>query len=576
MKTNIFNLKKLKKDNIILAEERSPLINFFIKYRVYILLLLFLLALITVIIGVYYAVKDLQDSTKVVTNISTVVVDFEDTNKFNSVNMKPITGGLADKIFYNRYGNVGLKEGVILLVDEFDTQNGHITYYSDGSAKIERNNNTIARISALSDGTYGINKDGVVVIGATIKEISKKDVKTLADGTKITYYSDNSSEIILPNTNFKMLVRNSGNIVLNTNRFTEIIPSGVTKTEEIDKDLKVNYYEDGTIKIEKDNEIYIVRNEEDVIISNNDITFPNNNFAKKVKNLDLKDGSKLIYYSDGSAEIIKNSESIMVRKSKDIIYNNNSVIEITETKYANVSFSKTTLNNEEVLYLDNGGAIIKKQNGKYEYIYENSDIKYSDNDKVKDNNDFVKEKNKRTTPDGTVVIDLEDKNSIIISEDGYRIVKTENIVYDGIGNIVRIIGDEDDIPNEDSVSENRFVITNSSGKKIKYIIALETTDDYKQYASKWLDVKFLRFNLVENTRYFENQTFGDKKLEIGTVLEDGTKIERETYILFESTIEKGEKAEINMGIWLDYTDITNDYQDSIFAGTIKVYSETIE
>ena len=38
----------------------------------------------------------------------------------------------------------------------------------------------------------------------------------------------------------------------------------------------------------------------------------------------------------------------------------------------------------------------------------------------------------------------------------------------------------------------------------------------------------------------------------------------------------GEKAEINMGIWLDYTDITNDYQDSVFAGTIKVYTETVE
>jgi len=104
MKTNLFNFKKLKKDNITLEEERySPFLNFFIKYRLYLLLFLFLLAIIMLIIGIYYSVIHLQDSTKVVTNISTVVVEFEDTSKFNSVNLikhqikKAITRGFSSE-----------------------------------------------------------------------------------------------------------------------------------------------------------------------------------------------------------------------------------------------------------------------------------------------------------------------------------------------------------------------------------------------------------------------------------------------------------------------------------------------
>jgi len=577
MKTNLFNFKKLKKDNITLEEERySPFLNFFIKYRLYLLLFLFLLAIIMLIIGIYYSVIHLQDSTKVVTNISTVVVEFEDTSKFNSVNLKPITGGLAEKLFYKRYGNVGLLEGIIFEVKEVNSRNGVVTFYSDGSALIHRNTNTYARISALENGEYGINENGEVVLGAIIKEIAISTTKTLADGTELIYFSDSSCRIIIPSKKLNMMVRNSSRITIENNRLNEIEPSGVTKVEELDNSLKVTYYENGTIKVEMDNERFIVRNEEDIKIDKKDISFPNNNEATILNEVSLQDGSKIIYYTDGSAEILKANESIMVRKSKDIVYDNDGVIEIIDTKYASVSLNKVTPNNEEVTYLNNGGGLIKNPNGTYEYVHENSNIKYDEDGNIKDKVNSTKGKSHKTTPKGAVVVDFDDDNSIIIVEEGYRVVKTQNIVYDGDGNIVRIIGDEDDIPNEDSISDNRFVITNSSGNKIKYVIALEVTDDYKQYAPKWLDPRFLRFNLVENNKYFENQTFGDKKLEIGTVLEGGAKIKNETFILYESVIENGEKAEIVLGLWLDYTDITNDYQDSVFAGTIKVYSETIE
>ena len=579
MRTNLFKFKKIKKSNIVLEEENglSPFLLFFKNYGKYIILMIMMLAIMLLGISLYFVIKDLKSTTKVVTNINSVVVEFDKDNEFNSINMKPITGGLADKLFYNRYGNIGLIEGVILVVKEVPSKNGLITFYSDGSAKLESNDGDITRISALSNGEYGIQENGAIIIGAKTKKISIVKTDVLEDKTKVIYYSDNSCSIILPNEKETLLVRNKDRIIIENNRFIEVTPSGVAKEKNNDKvsGTKLTYYEDGTIKIEQANNTYIVRDKNDIKIDNK-VTFINNNYATVLNEINLKDGSKLIYYTDGSAEIRKANESIMIRESKDIIKTEKREIEIIETKYANESSVKNTSDNKEIKYLNNGGALIKNQNGKYEYVEENSTIKYTDSGYIKNDLSTIKETNHKTTPNGTIVIDLENGKSIIITEEGYRIVDTNKIVYDIDGNIVKIIGDEEitaDI--EGSVSDNRFVITNESGKKIKYMITLEVSDNYKEYAPKWLDTKFLRYNIVENTNYIENKTF-DKKLEIGTVLEGNVKIEKETYILHEATLDNLKKAEINLGIWLDYEEITNAYQDSVFVGTIKVFTETIE
>lgn len=579
MRTNIFKIKKFKKSNIVLEEENglSPFLLFFKNYGKYIILMIMILAVMLLGISLYFVIKDLESTTKFVTNINSVVVEFDKTNEFNSINMKPITGGLADKLFYNRYGNIGLIDGVILVEKEVPSKNGLITFYSDGSAKLEANDGEITRISALSNGEYGIQENGAIIIGAKTKKISIVKTDVLEDNTKIIYYSDNSCTVILPSAKETLLVRNKDRVIIEDNRLVELTPSGVAKEKNNDKvsGTKLTYYEDGTIKIEQANNTYIVRDEKDIKIDNK-VTFTNNNYATISNEINLKDGSKLIYYTDGSAEIKKANESIMVRESKDIIYTEKRVIEIIETKYANEASTKATPDNKEIKYLNNGGALIKNQNGKYEYLEENSNIKYTDSGYIKNDLSTIKEINHKTTKDGTIVIDLENGKSIIISEKGYRIVDTNKIVYDIDGNIVKIIGNEEiSAEIEGSVSDNRFVITNESGKSIKYMVTLEVSDNYKEYAPKWLDTKFLRYNIVENSNYIENKTF-DKKLEIGTVLEGNVKIEKETYILHEATLANLKKAEINLGIWLDYEEITNAYQDSVFVGTIKVYTETIK
>lgn len=571
MRTNLFNLKRHKQNKIVLEEEviDNPFLYFYKKYYKYLILLIILLALISIIVSLYYAIVNLRGTTKVVTNINNVVVKFDDDYNINSINMKPISGGKANEEFYERYGNVGLKEGVIFVVKEINTKNGTVTFFSDGTSMLIKTNGKITRISSLKNGDYGINENGEIIVGAKTKEISIVKTITLEDNTVIIYYSDNSCKIIV-STDRAMLVRNSSRLVIENNRLVKINPSGVSK--ELRVDNNITYYEDGTIKIEKDNKIYVIRNSEDVDLSN--ITFPSNNEATIVKTINLKDGSKINYFSDGSAEIVKDNTSTMVRQSKDIIYNDNRVIEIIETKYAHMSSEKTTLDEKEIIYLDNGGALIKNKDGTYDYVYENSDIKYDSNGNIKQVNNLVNEIDHKTTPDGVIVIDLKDGNSIIIDENGYRIVETDKIVYDNDGNIAKIVGEED--PSEDkSIYDNHFVIENKGKDKVRYMVAIEVSDNYQDYAPVKLNPIYLKYNLVANTIYLENKVLNNI-LPMGTVLEGNKKIDKETYILYEGVLDSGKNADITLGLWLDYDDITNDYQNSVFVGTIKIYSETIK
>lgn len=571
MRTNLFNLKRHKQNKIVLEEEviDNPFLYFYKKYYKYLILLIILLALISIIVSLYYALVNLRGTTKVVTNINNVVVKFDDDYNINSINMKPISGGKANEEFYERYGNVGLKEGVIFVVKEISTKNGTVTFFSDGTSMLIKTNGKITRISSLKNGDYGINENGEIIVGAKTKEISIVKTITLEDNIVIIYYSDNSCKIII-STDRAMLVRNSSRLVIENNRLVKINPSGVSK--ELRVDNNITYYEDGTIKIEKDNKIYVIRNSEDVDLSN--ITFPSNNEATIVKTINLKDGSKINYFSDGSAEIVKDNTSTMVRQSKDIIYNDNRVIEIIETKYAHMSSEKTTPDEKEIIYLDNGGALIKNKDGTYDYVYENSDIKYDSNGNIKQVNNLVNEIDHKTTLDGVIVIDLKDGNSIIIDENGYRIVETDKIVYDNDGNIAKIVGEED--PSEDkSIYDNHFVIENKGKDKVRYMVAIEVSDNYQDYAPVKLNPIYLKYNLVANTIYLENKVLNNI-LPMGTVLEGNKKIDKETYILYEGVLDSGKNADITLGLWLDYDDITNDYQNSVFVGTIKIYSETIK
>lgn len=538
MRTNIFNFKKLKKNKIVLEEETTdgPFLLFLKKNKKLILLILGLLILITIILTIYYAIINIKEGIKVVTNINNVVVNFDEDNTFSSVNMKPISGGNAVKEFYSRYGNIGLSEGVIFNVKEFNTKNGYVIYFSDGSSMLIKDNGTIVRVSSLEDGSYGIREDdGSIIIGAKTKEITLVKTTILEDNTIILYYSDNSARII-SSTDSDILVRNSDRIVTDKNRLIKILPSGVTKVLNIDNkgNYEITYYEDGTIKISNSTDTYIIRNSNDINLDN--ITFTNYNEATIIKTINLNDGSKLIYFSDGSCEYINpNNISIMIRKSKDVIYDNDHVIEIIDTKYAKNVYEKNTLDNKKIIYLDNAGALILDENGNYSYVHENSDIKYNIDNTIKEINNKVNEIGHKTTPDGTLIIDLEDGNSIIIDNNGYRVVETDKIVFDKDGNIKGITGEDEIIDTSTSISNNHFVIENKGKDDVKCYITIETSDNYKKYANIKLNPTYLRYNIVANSSYLNNQRFNEV-LPIGTILENDAKITKETFVLYTTVL----------------------------------------
>jgi hypothetical protein len=44
-----------------------------------------------------------------------------------------------------------------------------------------------------------------------------------------------------------------------------------------------------------------------------------------------------------------------------------------------------------------------------------------------------------------------------------------------------------------------------------------------------------------------------------------------TYLLYEGDVDKLSTASIKIGLWIDYDNITNEYMNSAFIGTLKVY-----
>ena len=48
-----------------------------------------------------------------------------------------------------------------------------------------------------------------------------------------------------------------------------------------------------------------------------------------------------------------------------------------------------------------------------------------------------------------------------------------------------------------------------------------------------------------------------------------------TYLLCEGSIDKLSSTSVKIGMWIDYDTITNEYMNSAFIGTVKVYVETL-
>ena len=115
-------------------------------------------------------------------------------------------------------------------------------------------------------------------------------------------------------------------------------------------------------------------------------------------------------------------------------------------------------------------------------------------------------------------------------------------------------------------------IKNNNKKEINYIILLEETSNYNKYnITKRLPNKYIKQlvsinNTKENIKLLDNNIKEESKYK-------GLKLTNNAYLIYEGKLDKSKEANIKIGMWVDYNSITNEYMNSAFIGTIRVYVE---
>lgn len=467
-----FKVKKFdtNKNKIVIEEERKDKKWLLFKNRKMLILLLIFILLI-LILGLNLAISSLNGSSNPYDLLTSLILDFDGGSSNISVNnRKPFTDNNAKYKLYQKYGNIGLKDGVIFEVKEITTQFGIIKFFSDKSAMIIYNDGTITRVSSVDDA-YGVSDDGKIYKNAKTLKVSVFETKNLKDGTIITYYSDGCA--IVKRKGEDLLVRDGSNILISKDNeyIVKINPSGISFEYEHDNkgNTKITYYSDGTILVVMNNTEYIVRNEEDINIDGKNVSFPNNNAAFKINEIKLSDKTVIKYYSDGSAMIITSTnETIMVRRSGDISLNDkeNIIKEIIKDDIGRKIYEKKTPDGDTVLIFDDGSAVIKYPDGSSEYIDENSNIKYDDNGNIKDIFGKTDDIEKQTTlPSKEIITIYENGEAVIDYPDGTKIYVDDynDIKYDESGNINKIDGTTSDVDTSKTLPDGTLITKFENG-----------------------------------------------------------------------------------------------------------------
>ena len=395
-------LEYTKQNKIIVEEEKTknPLLLFFRKNKKMLLIFLILLALSTLLVSVGGAIITIQKSQEF--DLSFLNGSKKEITTNNDPTIKD------EDVEEELLGPIARHEGVILLTKTFlDSDNNVIYYFSDNSAIIVKSNGKIYRVSPLENGNYGIDEKGNINSKAK-KILVKATTSTLKDGTVITYYSDGSAK--LEHNGITTFVRDSNNIKLDAGvSLKNVVPSGVSISDNITKksDITMITYTDKSKQITINNQKYILNSKIDTTVDNENIAYDSNNIFKVRKETILKDGNTITYYENGSAVITDNdNNTIYVKKSGDIVIKNKKIYEIITNKYGYSTITKKTNDNKKVTYFDNGAAIIENKDGTKSYIEDNNDIIYDSVNKIKGSPSQSNQKSVKKTTDGYTVINF--------------------------------------------------------------------------------------------------------------------------------------------------------------------------
>ena len=328
----------------------------------------------------------------------------------------------------------------------------------------------------------------------------------------------------------------------------------------------------------------------------------------KLKEVSIKDRNKgkvkgvITFYSDRTA-IVKYDDGSYKR-----IYSVNGNYGITEsgvidskaiTNDLSGEYKKNDKYNINLIYLSDGSVIVIKD--KVELFVRNSDITSNDDEFFTTlsgvSTPISKDGNKYTYSDGTIkekdyiIVDdikyakvdkkkTEDNIKIIYYDNGYAeiiynnlnvmVKNSEHIRYND--NIFEIIDNDkkDVIEIKDIMDIKDIKLENKNNTVSNYMIVLEESNNYDKYKiSKKLPSKYINYNIYVNGNKIINNVL-DKKLDNTSGIENG----ENSYLIYEGKIDKLSELTVKVGMWVSYEDITNEYMNSGFVGTMKVYIES--
>lgn len=544
-KLEVVELNKEKK-RILIEQKESAWILFWRKYNKKLLLLFLILTLAILGISTFIFITNILSSDTPLIKEVSIDVSIKDLD----VTLDP-SSTLTDETAKNTFKNNSIfkNRGEVLVVKVIEKEQYTLKFFSDYTAiKIMKNQNLITRINSIDGNKYGINEDGVINTQAITSDVTRTKTKDYSWGT-VTYYSDGSAEIT--NSDIDLFVRDYREI--EDNYISNNKVSYIKETKKVGN-IELTYYYDGTIEVIKDNKSYLVRNESDLNITNNNVTFKNNNEATIYQTLKLSDGRIIDYYTDGGAIIKEGNNTISVRKSNSIIIKDNKIYEIVDNIYVTVSNTK---NNGNVIYYTNGGAVIKNYNGEKVYVEENSNIKYPNNNTPKVEGEYSKLTEERNI--GTDKISKFETVAVVETDEYIAIVPENNILYDTDGSLKEILD------NNIETTDDPIIITNNTNEKITYRIVIEKS------ARTNLDTQYIKYQLSVGETYIE-PTRLDAKIWKTDRISDSLSVTGENYILLEKTLDPYLTDEVRLMLWTDYDRIPNTMQDKYFYGTIRVYA----
>ncbi|MGM9876043.1 MAG: hypothetical protein ACI310_02310 [Bacilli bacterium] len=303
-----------------------------------------------------------------------------------------------------------------------------------------------------------------------------------------------------------------------------------------DKTALIKYIDGTYMRIYSVNNNYGV--DEEGIINSKAVT---KKLTGEIKQNNL--GINILYLSDGSTEITYKDSTIFVRNGdisnlEDKFYTNLSLISIKLKEENNkIYYSNNIIKENNLLNVDNKTYKITSE----KVVTENIKIIYYEN--------------------GYAEV-IKDKLSIIVE-------KSEHIKYDN--NIFEIVSqDKEKVDIKDLMDIKSITIDNTNTETINYIVVLEETNNYQKHnINKRLASEYIRFST-----YINGNTYKNNILNNNLRGKEGYTFNNNTYLLYEGKLDKLSSININIGMWIDYETITNEYMNSAFIGTMKVYVET--